>query len=148
MYPKKQTTRTPFKVKVRKWPIEYFKVKVRKLPIEYFIAVSWWEQTTLRWDDVVLDQHVILDLDDVVLDQHVILDLDEVVLDQHVILDLDDTVLDQHVILDLDDAVLDQHVILDFSSGSSLKQQFTDWHVTPLGHLVIICSNSLNDICA
>jgi hypothetical protein len=122
MYPKKQTTRTPFKVKVRKWPIEYFKVKVRKLPIEYFIAVSWWEQTTLRWDDVVLDQHVILDLDDVVLDQH--------------------------VILDLDDAVLDQHVILDFSSGSSLKQQFTDWHVTPLGHLVIICSNSLNDICA
>jgi hypothetical protein len=122
MYPKKQTTRTPFKVKVRKWPIEYFKVKVRKLPIEYFIAVSWWEQTTLRWDDVVLDQHVILDLDDVVLDQH--------------------------VILDLDDAVLDQHVILDFWSGSSLKQQFTDWHVTPLGHLVIICSNSLNDICA
>jgi hypothetical protein len=34
--------------------------------------------------------------------------------------------------------VLDQHAELDFYSASSLKQQSTDRHVAPLGHIILI----------
>ena len=36
--------------------------------------------------------------------------------------------------------VLDQHAELDFHNASSLKQQFADRHVTPLGHIILIPS--------
>jgi hypothetical protein len=36
--------------------------------------------------------------------------------------------------------VLDQHVWLDFYSASSLKQQFADRHVAPLGYIILIPS--------
>jgi hypothetical protein len=36
--------------------------------------------------------------------------------------------------------VLDQHAELDFYSASSLKQQSTGRHVTPLGHIILIPS--------
>jgi hypothetical protein len=36
--------------------------------------------------------------------------------------------------------VLDQHAELDFYSASSLKQQFADRHVPPLGHIILIPS--------
>jgi anti-anti-sigma regulatory factor len=36
--------------------------------------------------------------------------------------------------------VLDKHAELDFYSASSLKQQFTDRHVAPLGHIILILS--------
>ena len=35
---------------------------------------------------------------------------------------------------------LDQHAELDFFSASSLKQQFADRNVTPLGHIILILS--------
>jgi hypothetical protein len=57
-----------------------------------FLAISWWEQVNLQWDD------------------------DEV-----------------HF-------VLDQHAELDFNSSSSLKQQSTDRHVSPLRHIILISS--------
>ena len=34
--------------------------------------------------------------------------------------------------------VLDQHAELDFYSASSLKQQSSDRHVAPLGHIILI----------
>ena len=34
--------------------------------------------------------------------------------------------------------VLDQHALLDFNCASSLKQQSTDRHVAPLGHIILI----------
>ena len=34
--------------------------------------------------------------------------------------------------------VLDQHADLDLYSASSLKQQFADRHVNPLGHIILI----------
>ena len=34
--------------------------------------------------------------------------------------------------------VLDQHAELDFYSASSMKQQFSDKHVAPLGHIILI----------
>jgi hypothetical protein len=34
--------------------------------------------------------------------------------------------------------VLDHHAELDFYSASSLKQQSTGRHVTPLGHIILI----------
>ena len=37
-------------------------------------------------------------------------------------------------------ALLDQHAELDFYSASSLKQQSTDTHVVPLGHIIPIPS--------
>ena len=36
--------------------------------------------------------------------------------------------------------VLDQHTKLDFYSASSLKQQSSDRHVAPLGHIILIPS--------
>jgi hypothetical protein len=36
--------------------------------------------------------------------------------------------------------VLDQHAELDFYCASSLKQQSAGWHVTPLGHIILILS--------
>jgi hypothetical protein len=36
--------------------------------------------------------------------------------------------------------VLDQHAESDFHNASSLKQQSTDRHVTPLGHIILIPS--------
>jgi hypothetical protein len=36
--------------------------------------------------------------------------------------------------------VFDQHAELDFYSASSLKQQSTDTHVAPLGHIILIPS--------
>ena len=36
--------------------------------------------------------------------------------------------------------VLDQHTELDFYSASSLKQQSSDRHVAPLGHIILIPS--------
>ena len=36
--------------------------------------------------------------------------------------------------------VLDQHAWLDFYSASSLKQQFADRHVAPLGYIILIPS--------
>ena len=36
--------------------------------------------------------------------------------------------------------VLDQHAEFDLYSASSLKQQFADWHVAPLGHIILIPS--------
>jgi hypothetical protein len=36
--------------------------------------------------------------------------------------------------------VLDQHTELDFYSASSLKQQFADRRVCPLGHIILIPS--------
>jgi len=36
--------------------------------------------------------------------------------------------------------VLDQHAESDFYSASSLKQQCTDRHVVPLGHIILIPS--------
>jgi hypothetical protein len=38
------------------------------------------------------------------------------------------------------DFVLDQHAELDFYCASSLKQQSVGWHVTPLGHIILILS--------
>ena len=35
---------------------------------------------------------------------------------------------------------LDQHAYLDFYSASSMKQQSTDRHVAPLGHVILIPS--------
>jgi hypothetical protein len=37
--------------------------------------------------------------------------------------------------------VLDQHAELDFYSDSSLKQQPSDRHIAPLGHIILILSN-------
>ena len=34
--------------------------------------------------------------------------------------------------------VLDQNTELDLHSASSLKQQFADRHVAPLGHIIVI----------
>jgi hypothetical protein len=39
--------------------------------------------------------------------------------------------------------VLDQHAELDFYSASSLKQQSTNRHVAPLGHIILIPSQAL-----
>jgi hypothetical protein len=39
--------------------------------------------------------------------------------------------------------VLDQHAYVDFHSASSLKQQSTDIHVAPLGHIILIQSQPL-----
>ena len=39
--------------------------------------------------------------------------------------------------------VLDQHAELDFYSASSLKQQSADTYVTPLGHIILILSQSV-----
>ena len=39
--------------------------------------------------------------------------------------------------------VLYQHTELDFYSASSLKQQSTDRHVAPLGHIILILSQSV-----
>ena len=36
--------------------------------------------------------------------------------------------------------VLDQHSQLDFYGASSLKQQFVDRHVAPLGYIILILS--------
>jgi hypothetical protein len=36
--------------------------------------------------------------------------------------------------------VLDQQAWVDFFSASSLKQQFADRHVVPLGHIILILS--------
>jgi hypothetical protein len=36
--------------------------------------------------------------------------------------------------------VLDQHALLDFYSARSLKKQYVDKHVTPLGHIIPIPS--------
>ena len=36
--------------------------------------------------------------------------------------------------------VLDQHVSVDFYGASSLKQQFSDKLVAPLGHIILISS--------
>jgi hypothetical protein len=36
--------------------------------------------------------------------------------------------------------VLDQQASLDFNSASSLKQQFLDRHVAPLGNIIVIPS--------
>jgi hypothetical protein len=36
--------------------------------------------------------------------------------------------------------VLDQHAWLEFYSAGSLKQQFADRHVTPIGHIILIPS--------
>jgi hypothetical protein len=36
--------------------------------------------------------------------------------------------------------VLDQHAELDFYIASSLKQQYADRHVAPLGHIILIPS--------
>ena len=38
---------------------------------------------------------------------------------------------------------LDQHAELYFLSASSLKQQFAERHVTPLGHFFLIPSQSI-----
>ena len=38
--------------------------------------------------------------------------------------------------------VLDQHAELDFYSAISLKQQSTNRHVAPLGHIILIPSQS------
>jgi hypothetical protein len=40
--------------------------------------------------------------------------------------------------------VLDQRAELDFYSASSLKQQFPDRHVAPLGQIILIPSNKLS----
>jgi hypothetical protein len=42
--------------------------------------------------------------------------------------------------------VLDQHVKLDIYSASSLKQQSTDRHVTPLGNIILILSQPVFNI--
>jgi hypothetical protein len=42
--------------------------------------------------------------------------------------------------------VLDQHAYLDFHSVSSLKQQFADRHVAPLGHIILIPSQPVFDL--
>jgi hypothetical protein len=34
--------------------------------------------------------------------------------------------------------MMDQHAELDFYSAISLKQQYTGWHVVPLGHIILI----------
>jgi hypothetical protein len=39
--------------------------------------------------------------------------------------------------------VLDQHAELDFYSASSLKQQSTNRHVAPLGHIILIPSQPI-----
>ena len=39
--------------------------------------------------------------------------------------------------------VLDQHAELDFNSAMSLKQQSEDRHVAPLGHMILIPSQSV-----
>ena len=39
--------------------------------------------------------------------------------------------------------VLEQHAELDFYSASSLKQQSTDKHVAPLGHIILIQSQQV-----
>ena len=39
--------------------------------------------------------------------------------------------------------VLDHHAELDFNSASSLKQQSADRHVVPLGHIILIPSQSV-----
>jgi hypothetical protein len=46
--------------------------------------------------------------------------------------------------------VLDEHTELDFYSASSLKQQSTNRHVAPLGHIILIQSQpvfALNPAC-
>ena len=46
--------------------------------------------------------------------------------------------------------VLDQHTEMDFYSASSLKQQSTVRHVTPLGHIILIPNQPvfvLNVVC-
>jgi predicted alpha/beta hydrolase len=39
--------------------------------------------------------------------------------------------------------VLDQQAELDFYSASSLKQQSVDRHVAPLGHIILIASQTV-----
>jgi hypothetical protein len=39
--------------------------------------------------------------------------------------------------------VLDQHALLDFNCASSLKQQYTDRHVAPLRHIILILRHHL-----
>jgi hypothetical protein len=48
----------------------------------------------------------------------------------------------KHRVDDDDDVlfVLDQHAELYFYSASSLKQQFADRHIAPLGHIILIPS--------
>ena len=42
--------------------------------------------------------------------------------------------------------VLDQHAYLDFYSASSRRQQFTDRHVTPVRHIILIPSQPVFSI--
>ena len=41
---------------------------------------------------------------------------------------------------------LAQYTYLDFYSASSLKQQFADRHVAPLGHIILIPSQPIFDL--
>ena len=42
--------------------------------------------------------------------------------------------------------VLDQHAQFDFYSANSLKQQSSDRHVAPLGHIVLIPNKPIFDL--